>query len=204
MKEPLRAKVYYLFTNLPKESFGGVILIRVKGGQGAKSRMQDVITHIGGVWNEMNTFAPFEYQFLDETIDAHYKTDRRLGRLFSAFAFLAVFISCLGLFGLSSFITERRTKEIGIRKVLGASSGSVVRMLSQEFIRWVLASNLIAWPIAFYAMSRWLENFSYRNSIPWWIFPAAGLLALFISLLTVSLQTLKAALANPVRSLRHE
>ena len=204
MKEPLRAKVYFLFTDLPNESFGGVILIRVKGGQGTKSRMQDVIAHIGGVWKEMNTFAPFEYHFLDETVDAHYKSDRRLGRLFSAFAFLAVFISCLGLFGLSSFVTERRTKEIGIRKVLGASSGSVVRMLSQEFIRWVLASNLIAWPIALYAMSRWLESFSYRSPIPWWIFPAAGLLALLISLLTVSLQTLKAALADPVRSLRHE
>ncbi|MBN1274054.1 MAG: ABC transporter permease [Candidatus Aminicenantes bacterium] len=204
MKEPLRAKVYYLFTNLPQESFGGVILIRVKGGKEAKKRMQGVIAHIEGIWNEMNNFAPFEYHFLDETVDAHYKTDRRLGRLFSTFAFLAVFISCLGLFGLASFVTERRTKEIGIRKVLGATYVNVVRMLSKDFIRWVLAANLIAWPVALYAMSRWLENFTYRTSIPWWIFPAAGLLALFIALLTVSLQTLKAALADPVRSLRHE
>ncbi|MFH2041534.1 MAG: FtsX-like permease family protein, partial [Acidobacteriota bacterium] len=203
LREPLRAKVYYLFTNLPAQSFGGIALIRVSGGLG-EMRLDETIAHIRTVWKEVNSFAPFEYYFLDETIDAQYKTERRLGRLFSTFAFLAVFISCLGLFGLVSFITERRTKEIGIRKVLGASYGSVVRMLSREFIGWVLFANLIAWPIGLYVMSRWLRSFVFSAPIPWWIFPAAGTLTLIIALLTVSLQTLKSAFSDPIHSLRHE
>ena len=203
LREPLSGQVYHLFTNLPAQSFGGIALIRVSDGLGGM-RLDDVIAHIRTVWNEVNSFAPFEYYFLDETIDAQYKTERRLGRLFSTFAFLAVFISCLGLFGLVSFIAERRTKEIGIRKVLGASYGSVVRMLSREFIGWVLFANVIAWPIGLYIMSRWLRSFVFSAPIPWWIFPAAGSLALLIAIITVSLQTLKAALSDPIHSLRHE
>ncbi|MCJ7682126.1 MAG: hypothetical protein MUP70_15470, partial [Candidatus Aminicenantes bacterium] len=203
LREPLPGQVYHLFTNLPAQSFGGIALIRVSDGLGGM-RLDDVIAHIRTVWNEVNSFAPFEYYFLDETIDAQYKTERRLGRLFSTFAFLAVFISCLGLFGLVSFIAERRTKEIGIRKVLGASYGSVVRMLSREFIGWVLFANVIAWPIGLYIMSRWLRSFVFSAPIPWWIFPAAGSLALLIAIITVSLQTLKAALSDPIHSLRHE
>ena len=147
---------------------------------------------------------PFEYHFLDETIDAQYQNEHRLGRLFSYFAFLAIFISCLGLFGLASFVTEQRTKEIGIRKALGASLKDIVLMLSKDFTLWVLMANLIAWPIGWYVMSRWLQNFAYRTSVAWWSFIAAGGLALAIAWLTISLQTLKSARANPVDSLRYE
>jgi len=152
----------------------------------------------------VNSIAPFEYRFLDETIAAQYGNERRLGRLFGYFAFLAVFISCLGLVGLASFLAELRTKEIGIRKTLGASIRDIVVMLSRDFTLWVLAANLIAWPVAWFVMHRWLQNFAYRTPITWWSFPAAGSIALVIAWVTVSLQTFKAARSNPVDSLRYE
>jgi putative ABC transport system permease protein len=147
---------------------------------------------------------PFEYSFLNEDIDRLYKTERRAGILIGYGSFFAVFIACLGLFGLASFTAEQRTKEIGIRKVLGASVTGIVALLTKEFTRWVLIANVVAWPIAYFAVSRWLQNFAYRTSIEPWIFLVAGMLAMIIALITVSYQSIKAAVANPVDSLRYE
>jgi len=203
LRTVLKAQVFYLFTDLARQSSGGVVLIRVKAPQGLND-LQETIARIEDAWLGVNSIAPFEYRFLDETIAAQYGNERRLGRLFGYFAFLAVFISCLGLVGLASFLAELRTKEIGIRKTLGASIRDIVVMLSRDFTLWVLAANLIAWPVAWFVMHRWLQNFAYRTPITWWSFPAAGSIALVIAWVTVSLQTFKAARSNPVDSLRYE
>jgi putative ABC transport system permease protein len=155
-------------------------------------------------WAEFAPSQSFEYSFLDEDFDRLYKSEMRLGKIFSSVTAVSILIACLGLFGLAALTAMGRTKEIGIRKVLGASITGVTLLLSKEFIRWVLAANLIAWPIAYYFMSRWLQNFAYRTSIGIGIFIISGLLALAIALLTVSYQSIKAAIANPVESLRYE
>ncbi|MCP5105192.1 MAG: hypothetical protein GY950_17515, partial [bacterium] len=142
--------------------------------------------------------------FLDERFDRLYRAEDRMGELFKYFAFLAVFISCLGLFGLVSFMAEQRTKEIGIRKVLGATVHGVVFLLSREFSKWVLLANLIAWPTAYFIMSKWLDNFAYRSAIGVEIFILSGVLSLSIAFLTVSYQSIKAAVAKPVKSLKYQ
>jgi putative ABC transport system permease protein len=146
----------------------------------------------------------FEYHFLDQKIDELYKAENQRAELFSTFSFISIFISCLGLFGLASFTAERKTKEIGIRKVLGATVPSIISMLSKDFIKWILATNLIAWPVAYYFMNKWLQDFAYRIEMSWWMFALAGGIALVIALITVSWQAIKAATANPVESLRYE
>ncbi len=146
----------------------------------------------------------FNYAFVDEKFDEQYRDDQRFATLFSVFAGLAMLIACLGLFGLAAFSTRQRTKEIGIRKVLGASAASVVSLLSTEFVKLVLLANLVAWPIAYLTMNKWLQNFAYRIDISWWVFVLAGGLALLIALATVSTQAIKVALANPANSLRYE
>ncbi|MCG8605225.1 ABC transporter permease [bacterium] len=157
-----------------------------------------------GEWQVLAPSSPFDYSFLDENFEALYRAEQRLGQLFGIFGGLAIFIACLGLLGLASFTAEKRTKEIGIRKVLGASWPRLVYMLSREFTRWVLAANLIAWPAAFYLMNGWLKNFAYRTSIAWEIFLLAGGAALIIALFTVGTQAIRAATANPVDTLRYE
>jgi putative ABC transport system permease protein len=127
-----------------------------------------------------------------------------LSTSFNFFSLFAIFISCIGLLGLSSFMAERKTKEIGIRKVLGASLGEIVVLLSRQFAKWIIVANLIAWPVAYLAMKNWLFNFAYRTDIPLWIFPVTGILTLLVALLTVGYQSVKAALANPVKALRYE
>lgn len=141
---------------------------------------------------------------MEQDLAKLYQTEQRMGSIFNTSALLSTFISCLGLFGLAAYVAERRTKEVGIRKVLGASVSNIVTLLSKEFIKLVLLANLIAWPLAWYAMNQWLEGFAYRIPMSWWIFAAAGIIALFIALLTVSFQAIKAAVANPVKSLRTE
>ena len=141
---------------------------------------------------------------LDEAYDNLYKSEIRLNIFFRLFTLIAIFISSLGLFGLASFMAERRTKEIGIRKVLGASVPSIVIFISRGFTKWVLLANIIAWPVAYYFMNKWLRNFAYRIDLSVWIFFLSGLAAFGVALLTVSYQSVKAAVANPVDSLRYE
>lgn len=155
-------------------------------------------------WQELIPNQSFEYYFIDEAFDSLYKSEMRLSKIFSIVTALAIFIACLGLFGLAAFMAEQRTKEVGIRKVLGATVSNIVFMLSTEFTKWVLFANIIAWPVAYYAMHRWLQNFAYQTGIKAWVFPLAAFMAFGISLLATSFQAVKAALANPVDSLRYE
>jgi len=155
-------------------------------------------------WKSFVSATPLEYTFLDESVQAEYRSAYRLGQVFLIFSALTILIACVGLFGLAAFATERRTKEIGIRKVLGATVPSVVGLLSKDFLKLVLIANVVAWPVAYVVMNNWLQDFAYRIEIGWWVFALAGGVALVIALLTVSFQALKAALANPVDSLRYE
>jgi putative ABC transport system permease protein len=155
-------------------------------------------------WRSMAPGMPFSYSFMDSDFDKLYHADQLTGRLFITFALFAILIACLGLLGLVTYAAEQRTKEIGIRKVLGAKVGTIVVLLSRDFTRLVLIASLIAFPTAWWAMNKWLESFAYRVSIGWWVFLVAGVLALGIALLTVSFQTIRAALANPVESLKTE
>ncbi len=162
------------------------------------------ISLIEDEWKKFVPGKPFEYFFLDEDFNKLYQSEMKTGQIFSAFSVLAIFIACLGLFGLTAFTVERRIKEIGIRKVLGASISTIVFLISKEFLKWVLIANLIAWPVAYYFMNEWLQNFAYRNEITLWAFIFSGIIALVIALITISSQTIKAATANPVKSLRYE
>jgi len=155
-------------------------------------------------WRGLVPGVSFEYSFLDASFDRQYAAEEKLGRISFYFSLLAILIACLGLFGLAAFFAEQRTKEIGVRKVLGASVAGIVGLLSKDFIKLMLVANLLAWPVAWYAMNKWLQDFAYRINIGWWIFALAGGVALFIALLTVSTQAIKAALANPVEVLRYE
>jgi putative ABC transport system permease protein len=155
-------------------------------------------------WQEFRPNYPFSYYFVDERFDQQYRAENKLLQLFGYFAFLAIFIACLGLFGLALYTAEQSIKEIGVRKVLGASVSSIVVLFSKEFSKWVLVANIIGWPVAYFAMTKWLANFAYRTSLSVWIFVLAGALALFIALLTVSYHSVKAAIANPVKALRYE
>jgi len=156
------------------------------------------------IWSRYNPNFPFDYTFLDQTYDKLYKSDERTGTLFSVFAMIAIMISCLGLFGLATYTAQVRVKEIGIRKVLGATVTNITAMLSKDFIMLVVLAIVIATPIAWYAMNKWLQVFVYRATIEWWIFALAGLTAILIALITISFQSIRAALANPVKSLRSE
>jgi putative ABC transport system permease protein len=147
---------------------------------------------------------PYEFHFIEEDLDALYQSDRQTASILTSFAFLAIFISCLGLLGLSTFLTQQRTKEIGIRKVLGSSISQIIHLLTSDFSKWVLISNLIAWPAAYYILQKWMESFPYRISLSVWYFVLAGMLTLLIALLTISAQAIKAANSNPVKALKYE
>ena len=147
---------------------------------------------------------PFSYNFLDDTFNKQYLDEDRFEKLFFNFSILAIFISCLGLLGLASYSTIQRTKEIGIRKVLGASVSGITSLLSKDFIKLVLIALIMASPVAWFGMHKWLQGFAYRINIGLWVFILAGVLAILIALLTVSFQAIKAAVANPVKSLRSE
>ena len=166
--------------------------------------ISETIKYAGNTWNDFAHNMPFEYSFLDEDYDNLYINEKQTRKLFSIFSFLAIFIACLGLFGLASFIADQKTKEIGIRKVLGASVPGIVKVLNKRFVKWVLIANFTAWPIAWFMMNKWLQNFAYRIELSWWMFILAAVLALLVALITVSFQTVKAALKNPIDSLRYE
>lgn len=164
----------------------------------------ETLGYIEESWKKINPVYPFEYTFFDTTFESRYRSEERLNQIIGYFSFLAVFISCLGLFGLASFAAEQRLKEIGIRKVLGASVKSVVMLLSTEFVKWVLIANIIAMPVAYFIMNQWLGDFAYRTGISWTVFLTAGLLSVLIALVTVSFQTIKAAYSNPINILKYE
>ena len=173
----------------------------------ARLNSEDVsktIGHMENVWGQFVPGYPFTYRFMDEAIDNLYRSEQQIGTLFRYFSILAIFISCLGLFGLASFMAEQRTKEIGIRKVLGATVSNILLLLSKEFAKWVLIANVIAWPFAYYAMNKWLQGYAYRINIAVWSFILAAVLALAIALFTVSYQAVRAATANPADALRYE
>ena len=165
---------------------------------------QKALAYIESQWRQVYPHDPFVYSFLEDDFDALYRAEDARGRVFAAFSALTVIIACLGLFGLASFSAEQRRKEVGVRKVLGASAAGLARMLTMDFVRLVLLACAVAWPVAYYVMSRWLGGFAYRAALDWRVFPAAGVLAVLIALLTVGSQAVRAALANPVESIRTE
>ncbi len=166
--------------------------------------MGGTLENIKSAWAGFAPQWPFDYLFLDQNFDKLYRAEQRLGKIFGAFGGIAIFIACLGLFGLASFTAGRRTREIGIRKVLGATASGIVHLLSREFVKLVLVANVIAWPVAYVVMNKWLQDFAYRIELGCWVFALAGGVALLIALATVSTQAIKAALANPVEALRYE
>ncbi len=155
-------------------------------------------------WSSVNSAYPFEFRFFDQDFDMMYRADERMGSVLRVFSVLAIFIACLGLFGLASFTAEQRTKEIGVRKVLGASAPGIAVLLAKEFVRWVLVANLLAWPVAYLVMRKWLQGFAYRTELTLWLFAAAGAGALLLALFTVSFQAIRASLSNPVDALKYE
>ncbi|MCF0061028.1 ABC transporter permease [Dyadobacter chenwenxiniae] len=176
-----------------------LVSIKIDGGN-----IKEAVAAVEQKWKTIMPNRPFSYYFMDEFFDRQYRSEERFEKLFFNFAILAIFISCLGLLGLASYSTMQRTKEIGVRKVMGASTGSIVGLLSKDFLKLVLIAFVIASPIAYYGMYRWLENFAYKTDIYWWIFAIAAFLSAAIAFATVSFQSIRAALMNPVKSLRSE
>ena len=197
--QSLHIPIAPLIMRLDTEPGWQTFIIRTQPGQ-----TKQALTSIESIWKQLNPKFPFAYRFADDEYQKLYKSESVVGSLANYFAFMAIFISCLGLFGLSAFTAEQRTKEIGVRKVLGASVGGIVGLLSKDFIKLVLLAIVIASPLAWYTMNQWLANFAYKLDIEWWIFALAGVLAIAIALLTISFQSIKAALMNPVKSLRSE
>lgn len=193
--EPIKQTIFYI----RRDDFEDVI-IKINPRVGA----HEALRKIEAVCKTYSPSVPFSYRFADDEYARKFASEERVGKLASFFAVLAIFISCLGLFGMASFMAEQRIKEIGVRKVLGASVFNLWRLLSKDFVLLVIISLLIAIPTSFYLMQNWLQSYLYRTEISWWVFAAAGLGALVITLLTVSFQAIKAAIANPVRSLRME
>ena len=181
------------------DTYFQTLMVRISG-----KNVPQTLALLSKRWKEIAPQLPFEYEFMDDEFNRLYTSETRIGTAFGVFAFLAIFLACLGLFGLATFTILQRTKEIGIRKVLGASVQQIVGLLSKDFLKLVILSIVIASPIAYYFMDKWLQDFAYRINIEWWIFALAGIVAIVIALLTVSYQAIRAALANPVKSLRTE
>ena len=177
------------------------ISLKIKG-----ENIKNTIDFIEEKWDEFCPTFPFDFTFLDDNLNEQYIAEQKIGKVFTYFAFLCVFIACLGLLGLASYTAEQRTKEIGIRKVHGASMNNIIVLLSREFIKWVLLANIIAWPVAYIALDKWLQNFAYRIEVldNYLIFILSAFIALFIAVFTVIFQAIKSATANPVDSLKYE
>ncbi|UCE21158.1 MAG: FtsX-like permease family protein, partial [Candidatus Aminicenantes bacterium] len=189
--EPL---VFYI----PREDYNHVC-VKI-----SSNNVPETLAFIETIWKKFTTDYPINYEFLDDKINNFYRTEQIIGKIFQYFTSLAIFIACLGLLGLASFLAEQRTKEIGIRKVLGASASDIVIILTKEFTKWIIIATIIAWPVAYFTINKWLQTFSYRISLGWEIFIFSGATVLIIALLTVGYQAIKAAHANPVDSLRYE
>jgi putative ABC transport system permease protein len=192
--EPVPPAIFFLNGNL------GVLTIRIK----PNTSMQQALAKIEPVFKQYNAGNPFVFKFVDDEYAKKFANEMRIGHLATFFAILAIFISCLGLFGLASYITEQRTREIGIRKVLGASVFIIWRLLSKEFVVLVTIALFIAMPLAYYFMYNWLQNYNYRTELSWWVFALAGISAVLVTLFTVSYQSIRSALMNPIKSLRTE
>lgn len=194
----LRQQVTPLALFLDKEGSGN-IAVRINSRD-----IPGLASGIEKVWKSMAPSMPFTYTFMDEDFNNIYKSEQRIGGIFISFAILAIFIACLGLLGLVTYAAEQRAREIGIRKVLGASISNIFTLMSTDFLKLVVIAALIAFPLSWLAMHRWLQDFAYRVGIGWWVFAVSGMLATVIALGTVSLEAVRAALANPVKSLRSE
>ena len=199
--ESLHQRILPMVFFMPSASGGGYgnMSIKISG-----NNVQGSLAHIEKTWKKFLPETPYDYRFLDSRFEQLYASENKQGTIFTVFAFIAIFIACLGLLGLSAFAISQRVKEIGIRKVLGAGAGNIVGLLSRDFLKLVIIAAIIAFPVAWFAMSKWLEDFAYRIDIPWWLFIVAGVIAAFVAFATISFQALKAANANPVKSLRTE
>ncbi|MDP9048955.1 MAG: ABC transporter permease, partial [Bacteroidota bacterium] len=195
----LHYKIETLFIFNSRDGGYSTMSVKIKGG-----KLPQALNFIQSTWKSTFPDIPFEYQFLDDRFKEVYQVDDQVSKIVGILAGLIIIISCLGLFGLASYSAEKRFKEIGIRKVLGASVQNITVLLSRHFLMLVLIANLIAWPIAWLVMNNWLKDFAFRVSIQWWIFVIAGLVSVLIAFATVSFQSIKAAVANPVKSLRSE
>ena len=194
MHQPIGPLMIFLDTSFTSQMF-----VKISGED-----ITPTLKYLKAVWTERVPYRPFEYHFLDEDYNALYKVEMRTSQLFGYFSTTAILLACLGLFALAAFTTVQRTKEIGIRKVLGASIFNIAGLLSFDFLRLVILAEVIAFPLAWWVMQRWLQDFAYRININWWVFAIAGLLAILIAMLTISFQAIRAALANPVNSLKSE
>ncbi len=194
LHQPIEPLIIFL-----NPDFVNRLLVKVSGHD-----IPETLSFLQALWKERVTHRPFEYHFLDEEYETLYMAEQRTGKIFSIFSVVAILLACLGLFALAAFTTAQRTKEIGIRKVLGASVGSITALLSSEFVKLVFVALLIAVPVAWYAVDHWLQDFAYRIPVQSWVFLLAGVIAVLIALVAVSFQTVKAALSNPTKSLRNE
>lgn len=198
--ESMHQKIVPLVLLVPRSANRyGNISIKISG-----NNIPAALSHIEKTWRNFLPETPYQYTFLDENFERLYQSEQRQKSIFTVFSFIAIFIACLGLFGLSAFAISQRVKEIGIRKVLGANVNTIVALLSKDFLKLVLLAAIIAFPIAWYAMDSWLQDFAYRIDVPWWVFILAGIVAAIIAFITISFQAVKAAISNPVKSLRAE
>jgi putative ABC transport system permease protein len=195
--KPIKQTIEPLILRYTKQ--GGFVVIRT-----SPANIQQVITKLKTVFQNVYPNFPFSYGFVDQDLSKLYIAEQQMGKLFNVFSVVSIIVSCLGLFGLATFATQRRIKEIGVRRVLGASAAGIVAMLAKDFVKLVALALLIAFPIAWWAMNKWLDNYVYHIHISWWMFALAGIMAIFIAFLTISYQSIKAALTNPVESLRTE
>jgi ABC-type antimicrobial peptide transport system permease subunit len=201
LKQQIEPQIQYLYSDVNTREMNefGVILVRIKGGQ-----IPEAITLLEETWKKMETNYPFEFGFLDQSVENQYWNEKQIGQIINIFTILGLFISCLGIFGLASFMAEQRTKEIGIRKVLGSSVTQIFAMLSKDFAKWILLASAVAWPVAYFILQKWLGEFAYRVDMSIVLFFLATGFTLLVALLTVSYQAAKAATSNPVNALRYE
>lgn len=181
-----------------------IVMYNQAGIKLAAANISSTLQSVKTIWEQTFPDFVYEYRFLDDKIDSFYKQENQLAQLYKIFAAIAIFLSCLGLYGLASFMAVQRIKEVGIRKVLGATAANIVYLFSKEFIVLIAIAFVIATPIAWYFMNKWLQDYVYRIDISWWMFIVGGVVAIIIALATISFQAIKAAIANPVKSLRTE
>jgi putative ABC transport system permease protein len=195
--KPVKQTIEPLVLRYTKQ--GGFVVIRT-----SPANIQGIVNQLKATFQDVYPNFPFSYGFVDQDLSRLYVAERRMSKLFNVFSIISIIVSCLGLFGLATFATQKRLKEISVRRVLGASASGIVTMLTKDFVKPVALALLIAFPVASWAMNKWLESYVYRINVSWWMFAVAGLAAVVIAFLTISYQSVKAALANPVDSLRSE